>query len=175
MKPSELREFIRPLISEEVSKQLPKLLFEMLGSQPKNVIKESEVSKKVMPPTGKKPISNSLNVVNPPAQRKPLKKFASNPILNEILNETVPGLPDTLYGNQPSVDLEGAGFSTIGDVRHMLDESIISSSEEPISEPIHNDPNPLSNLFNKNFKAILEKSKEKGLGGRNPSSVIQNW
>ncbi len=45
MKANELRDFIRPLIleevREEVQRQLPKLLFEMLGSQSKPMLRES--------------------------------------------------------------------------------------------------------------------------------------
>ncbi len=179
MKANELREFIRPMVVEEVQKLLPKLLFEMLSNQSKPVIRESVSNVKTTAPVNRN-VETRPQQVSP--QKKPMKKFTSNPILNQILNETTPGLPSTQYGAGPSVDLEGAGFSSVGsgisdgfneEIRQIMNESV---TQEIQAEPVESSvPNPLANLFNKDFGAILRKSKEKGLGSANASSIIQNW
>jgi hypothetical protein len=178
MKANELKELIRPLIAEEVQKQLPKLLFEMLGSQSKTVVRESVTpSKQEVFPTNRKPPQQQYQQ---PAvqQKKPIKKFVKDPILNQILNETTPGLPQTPYGSS-IVDLDSGGFEKIGGMSEEFRTEMRTLMGEGInSEEIVNETQPLpnvQNLFNKDFKSILNKSKEKGGGGNSFSGIIQNW
>jgi hypothetical protein len=186
MKASEFKAVIKQLVIEEVerevqrqvSKQLPKLLFEMLRQKPQNInqilVKEDVASDpEDTPITKKMPLTINNNVI--PEQKKIIKKYTKDPVLNAILNETVPGLPQT--GNDVGVPLPN--FSKIGvseefvdEMKEILNESstTISADSETTEEPTGTD---LSKLFNKNFKAILDQSKKRH--GGNFSNVLQNW
>lgn len=184
MKTSELKEFIRPIIMEEVKKevqkQLPKLLFEMLAHKNnKQIVKEVN--------NGDDPVEETIVERRPtpalktnpqPTQKKVIKKYVKDPLLNQILNETTPGLPQTPYGTS-LVDLSGGGFDKVGvsdefknDMRQLMSESVDETGEISQEPP---QPSPIPNLFNKNFKAILDKSKQKGIGGGGFSNVLQGW
>ena len=160
MKANELRDFIRPLVAEEVQKQLPKLLFEMLGQQPKAVIRESAtiIAPKI---SSQQPIT--------PQQPKPIKRYAKNPMLNAVLNETVPGLPATPYGNMgiPIPDFNKVGVSEefMGNIREIMNENVSVPTNTPEPETGTAGIPNLANLFNKDFKSILEKSKKIKPGG----------
>jgi hypothetical protein len=191
MKANEFKEVIRQLVIEEVkkevSKQLPKLLFEMLGQQAKPVIRESSPISQTIPQQ-KRPIDEEIAPKfqklpgTIPAAPRPMKKYSSNPVLNQILNETTPGLPSMSEGI-PLPGLENGGFEKIGggvsdefkaEMRQLMSEGV--EMPEPIQEQVEESSGPdLSKLFNKDFKAILNKSKERGVGGGNFSNIIQEW
>lgn len=103
MKKQELVEIIRTVVREEINNALPQYLMEILAeriaSQP--VITED-----------KQPIQASAQKKKPSvAFETPIKKspvqaprtFSSNPIFNQILNETVGGIPDESSVSVPSV------------------------------------------------------------------------
>lgn len=174
MKANELKSLIRQLVKEEVQSQLPKLLFEMLGSQTnKSVVTETSS-------VTNRPITNKVLGTTPPAVKKPIKTYAKDPILNQILNETTPGLPQSPYGVPPvdlgqSFDKIGVSDEFMGEMNNILNENVTHFQQQPAPTPEVSsaDPTDLSRLFNKNFKAILNKSKEKS--GGNFSGIIQNW
>lgn len=164
MKASQLREFIRPLIQEEVKKQLPKLLFEILGAQTnKQMVRESN--------SADDPIEDSIpqrkNLgVNPPKQSPPppkkLKTYVKDPVLNQILNETTPGLPSTSYVDSgvpiPNFSKVGVSDDFMGEMRQILNESESPQPQMMQEEVVQSDGPDLSKLFNKDFSAILKKS-----------------
>ena len=188
MKANEFKAIIRALVIEEVqtavakevAKQLPKLLFEMVGQQPRSVVAESRQ------PVLAKPQSVPQGKPTPPPvpqQQKPQKRYAKDPLLNAILNETTPGLPSTYDQGVPLPDFSKVGVSEefMGEMRELMTEGSVPEesytqmpqqmAEEQYVEPT-NGPD-LNKLFNKNFKAILDKSKA-GHGG-SFSNVLQSW
>lgn len=177
MKANELRDFIRPLIQEEVKKQLPKLLFEILGAQTNNkqVVQESarrhDPADDPIEPTST-PVYRQQFKPAPipqkmaPVQPKKLKQYVKDPKLNAILNETTPLQQTSL---DTGVDLGAVGFNKIGvsdefmgEMRTLMNEGYSPEEEHyapPVAEPVEETPeSKLTNLFNKDFSAILKKS-----------------
>lgn len=174
---------VKEEVQKEVSRQLPKLLFEMLGQQPKPVVREQAAPQRQVART--QPIRRNREddpieeqVIQQP---KTVKRYVKDPRLNAVLNETTPGLPSTPYGNQgvplPDFDkIGGVSEEFKSEMREILHEDV--SIPQPVPEVVEEAPAPsgqvdLSKLFNKPFKAILEKSK-KGHGG-GMSGVLQSW
>lgn len=94
MKKTELVEIIRTLVKEEIHNALPQLLMEVLAekmTENSAAILESKDQPITLP---KNP---SFNVqLDSPTTKQPTsapKIFTKNPILNQILNETVGGVP----------------------------------------------------------------------------------
>lgn len=83
MNKTELIEIIRGVVKEEVNASMSQLLAEVFVS------KLNEGSSAAKPVAARKP----QPVAPPPAPVAPLKKYSSNPILNQILNETKGGVP----------------------------------------------------------------------------------
>ena len=185
MKASEFKAVIRRLVIEEVeqevqrqvAKQLPKMLFEMLGQKPQ--VQPKTVQQTVV----REDISSDPDFVPTPIQpqKKVVKRYAKDPMLNAILNETTPGLPQTQYA-ETGVPLPN--FDKLGDVSEEFKtemREILNEGREPqtvVEEISKESATPsvgpdLSKLFNKNFKAILDQSK-KGHGG-SFSGAIQSW
>lgn len=191
MKASEFKAVIKQLVIEEVerevqrqvSKQLPKLLFEMLGHRPVAPVPQTVVRENVSSDPDAAPVPRKTqNIVPQQLQKKVVKKYAKDPILNAILNETTPGLPQT--GIDEGIPLPqfakiGVSQEFIGEMKDILNESNIVSTQPQTEEVIEEiQPTPssgpdLSKLFNKNFKAILDQSK-RGHSG-NFSGAIQSW
>lgn len=194
MKASEFKAVIRQLVIEEVerevqrqvAKQLPKMLFEMLGQRPpvvtsaqQTIVKEDLASDPDALPTPRKVVAP----VPQQPQKKVIKKYAKDPILNAILNETTPGLPQTGIDTGvplPHFNKVGVSQEFLGEMKELLSESNVSPSpvEPQVEEMVEEPPVPsagpdLSKLFNKNFKAILDQSK-KGHSG-NFSGALQSW
>ncbi len=94
-KSDQLKQIIREIVHEEIQKELPNLIPSVL----------SEIL------TGKKTISEKHEAEdffssikkedNSSKQPKPPKKYSTNPLINQILNETEGGVPqDVSYGHQ---------------------------------------------------------------------------
>jgi hypothetical protein len=183
MKSDDFKNIIRKIVVEEVKKevqnQLPKLLFEMLGSKAQTIT-ASTVSTTPKPKVAL--VKEHQTKTNQPPQQKPLKQYVKNPILNQILNETSPGLPQSSYGTSVLAGLDGEFDKTtvsdefVGELNNILTEQ---HNPTHTPEPTNNSPTPglnLSKLFNKPFKAILDKSKEKSGGGGFGGAVSrQDW
>lgn len=188
MKANEFKAIIRRLIIEEiereverqVSKQLPKLLFEMLGQKPsqQTMVREDIASDPDAMPIPRK-VQPQVALPTAVPQKKVTKRYAKDPVLNAILNETTPGLPQTgIDTGVPLPNFERVGVSQefMGEMKEILNESSNLTNVEPeemIEQPTPSAGPDLSKLFNKNFKAILDQSK-KGHSG-NFSGAIQSW
>lgn len=168
MKANQFKEVIRKIVAEEVKKevsqQLPKLLFEMLGQTPKTVVRETRQPQQVrqmVTNDGSDPDSDPIL----PPKPKTMKRYVKDPKLNAILNETTPGLPQTPYGSgipigTPDFNKVGVSDEFMGEMRQLMNEGM--ESEPQMSEEVPSDGPDLSKLFNKNFKAILDQSMKRG-------------
>jgi len=192
MKASEFKAVIKQLVIEEVehevqrqvSKQLPKVLFEMLGQKSSvTTVQQTLVREDIASDPDAAPVPRKVPAPLPQQQpqKKVIKKYAKDPILNAILNETTPGLPQTGIDTGvplPNFNKVGVSQEFLGEMKDLLSESNVPSIQSQVEEVIEESPMPsagpdLSKLFNKNFKAILDQSK-RGHSG-NFAGAIQNW
>lgn len=129
MKKDELVEIIRTLVKEEIHNTLPQLLMEVLAEKMNEnsaSILENKVEKKQATPA--------------PAPRKPVapqtpKQYTNNPILNQVLNETVGGLP------------QEAESSSAIDVLNNLTPQQLNENKEVAG---------VANALNKDYRALLK-------------------
>ena len=95
MKKTELVEIIRTLVKEEVNNALPQLLMEVLAEKMvQNSTSLLETTKST--PSSQAPRRAPSVSFDAPIKQQPAttpKTFSSNPILNQVLNETVGGIP----------------------------------------------------------------------------------
>ena len=97
MKKQELVEIIRTLVKDEVNNALPQLLMEVLAEK---ITQNSSALVETDKPTSIQRIAQKKSSINvgfdAPLKQAPVqapKTFSSNPIFNQVLNETVGGVP----------------------------------------------------------------------------------
>ena len=171
-KTSVLKKLIEQLVIKEVKKQVPILLQELLHDDAST--HEDVVEERILTPLDakRKSFKEMLgNTVPPQINQVPkeIKKYSKDPMINQILNETVNDLGARESGRAPAVGLDG-GFQSqeIGDDGVVLNESISSpalrQSIPQVADSVLDfkgkDP-AVDNLMKWDFKAILEKSKSK--------------
>jgi hypothetical protein len=105
MKKTELVEIIRTLVKEEVNNALPQLLMEVLAEkmvQNSNSLVETKkpTEQQQVAPRRAPSVSFEGSMKQPPVQAP--KTFTTNPILNQVLNETVGGVPQEESVSTPS-------------------------------------------------------------------------
>lgn len=102
MNKKELVEIIRTVVREEINESLPQYLMEVLAEriagQP--VITERKESNIPVTPRKKPSVAFEAPIKQVPVQAP--RTFSSNPIFNQILNETVGGIPDESSVSVPS-------------------------------------------------------------------------
>jgi len=102
MNKKELLEIIRTVVREEINNSLPQYLMEVLAeritAQP--VITEQKEPTIPVEPRKKPSVSFEAPIKKAPVQAP--RTFSSNPIFNQILNETVGGVPDESSVSVPS-------------------------------------------------------------------------
>ena len=148
MKKNELVDIIRTIVKEEVHNALPQLLMEVLAekmSENSAAILESKKQQEQAP--AKKP---NFNV----GLEEPLKKqsvpvpkvFTKNPLLNQVLNETVGGIPTEEQTSTPSAI----------DVIKTLPKEALNENKEVAAVA-----NALTRDYSKLIKAADAKAKAK--------------
>ena len=102
MNKKELVEIIRTVVREEINESLPQYLMEVLAEriagQP--VITERKESNIPVTPRKKPSVAFEAPIKQAPVQAP--RTFSSNPIFNQVLNETVGGIPDENSVSVPS-------------------------------------------------------------------------
>lgn len=145
MKKNELVEIIRTLVKEEVNNALPQLLMEVLAEKMTENSAAILESKSQPATLAKKPNFNvqlESPVTKQPAQ--PPKIFTKNPVLNQILNETVGGVPQ-----------EQSAPSAI-DTIQTLPKEVLNENKEVAAVA-----NALTRDYSKLLKAVDAKAKAK--------------
>lgn len=148
MKKNELVDIIRTIVKEEVNEALPQLLMEVLAEKiTKNSEAILESTKSSKPISTKKP---NFNVgLDEPVKKQPVqapKVFTKNPILNQILNETVGGVP---------VEEEVTTPSAIDMIKTLPKEALNENKEVAAVA------NALTRDYSKLLKAVDAKAKAK--------------
>ena len=102
MNKKELVEIIRTVVREEINDSLPQYLMEVLAeritAQP--VITEQKEPTIPTAPRKKPSVAFEAPIKQAPVQAP--RTFSSNPIFNQVLNETVGGIPDENSVSVPS-------------------------------------------------------------------------
>lgn len=156
MKKSELQEMIRLVVREEIEKSLPQFLMEVLAEKITNsqpVISEARTQPASATPSltpnqlaakRKAMVGFESPIKQPPVQAP--KIFSKNPILNEVLNQTVGGVP--------TEDEAAMMAPSVLDKVQSLDESV--THENPAIAAV---AGALTRDYSKLLKAADEKAK----------------
>lgn len=142
MKKNELVDIIRTLVKEEVHNALPQLLMEVLAEK----LTGQEVLTEKVVEAPKRKINVGLESPIKQAPIQATKLFTKNPILNQVLNETVGGVPQ---------EAETTTKSTL-DVIKTLPKEVLNENKEVAAVA-----NALTRDYSKLIKAADEKAKAK--------------
>ena len=142
MKKNELIEIIRTLVKEEVHNTLPQLLMEVLAE--KLTGQEVLTEKVVEAPKRRVNVGLEAPIKQAPAQTP--KVFTKNSILNQVLNETVGGIPQ---------EVESSTQSTL-DVIKTIPQEMLNENKEVAAVA-----NALTRDYSKLIKAADAKARAK--------------
>jgi hypothetical protein len=152
-----LKKLIRGIIKEELQEclptMIPKVLSEILsGNTSGNVISETITRKS-------SPLQSAVsNKKVEPVQSKQLKRYTQNEVLNKILNETKPGLPQmgSYVGYDSELQTEGSGPGIIA-------EQIIPKTDEQAA---------VLNVITKDFRSVMKAIDKKKSGGMGMAASV---
>lgn len=102
MNKKELVEIIRTVVREEINNALPQYLMEVLAERITAQAVITEEKQSIQVSTQRK---NPSVIFSEPVKKAPVqtpRTFSSNPIFNQVLNETVGGIPDENSVSVPS-------------------------------------------------------------------------
>lgn len=157
MKSNELKEIIRSIIKEELDKTLPtlipKILSEVLSGRQSSTIQSNQ------------PIVSTKTVVKESVQKpKEIKKYSSNPILNEILNQTTVKIP-----NEGSM----TGLDSVFKSQAFAGMQINESVEEPSPvAPVTEEQGKVMNVLNRDFRSLMKAVDKKKQSGSIGSGMV---
>lgn len=155
MKADQFKQLIRSIVQDELKKLLPTLV--------PQIVAEALGGKSVKPrqSTNEDFFENLKNEMSPPplpTAPKQIKKFSSNPLLNQVLNETQGGVPqDVSYGSQmqrPNFSKPGAQPLNIQTPLPILNEETKAQAELGVFKD-----------YRKLMKTIDVKKKQGSFGG----------
>jgi hypothetical protein len=140
MRPETLLEIINEIVQKEVKKQVNEQIAKLIksGVLSYNGSKKQLTTSESVNSRGERPISNTKRSTNK-------KKFTTNPILNDILNETAPFSADHRIGHMGMNDINTAmGIPTDTTVYETVafnsgDVNSIRSAATPSVQPTGND------------------------------------
>ena len=148
MKKTELVDIIRNLVKEEVHNALPQLLMEVLAEKmtenSMSILESSKTSKHSSPRKPQINVELESSLKQPPIQAP--KIFTNNPVLNQVLNETVGGIPIEETTSTP----------TAIDVIKSLPKEALNENKEVAAVA-----NALTRDYSKLLKAVDAKAKAK--------------
>jgi len=147
MKKNELVDIIRTIVKEEVHNALPQLLMEVLAE--KMTENSATILESNKTPTTKQKSPNFNVGLEEPLKKQPIqapKMFTKNPLLNQVLNETVGGVPTEEQTSTPSAI----------DVIKTLPKEALNENKEVAAVA-----NALTRDYSKLIKAADAKAKAK--------------
>ena len=157
MKSNELKELIRSVIKEELNKTLPtlipKVLAEILSGNQSNVIQSNEqtiLTKTVVKESVQKP--------------KEIKKYSSNPILNDILNQTVVKIP-----SEVTMSVLDSSFKSQAFAGMQMNESV--ETPQPAA-PVTEEQGKVMNVLNRDFRSLMKAVDKKKQSGSIGSGMV---
>ncbi len=157
MKSNELKEIIRTVIKEELDKTLPtlipKVLTEILSGKQSNVIQSNQINKTPVQESVQKP--------------KEVKKYSSNPVLNEILNQTVVKIPNE--GSMAGLD---SNFKSQAFAGMQINETV--ETPQPVA-PVTEEQGKVMNVLNRDFRSLMKAVDKKKQSGSIGSGRMKCW
>jgi len=154
MKSNELKEIIRTVIKEELDKTLPtlipKVLTEILSRKQSNVIQSNQINKTPVQESVQKP--------------KEVKKYSSNPVLNEILNQTVVKIPNE--GSMAGLD---SNFKSQAFAGMQINETV--EPPQPVA-PVTEEQGKVMNVLNRDFRSLMKAVDKKKQSGSIGSGMV---
>ena len=154
MKSNELKEIIRSIIKEELDKTLPalipKVLTEILSGKRSDVIQSNQIVKNTVQESVQKP--------------KEIKKYSSNPVLNEILNQTVVKIP-----NEGSIAGIDSTFKSQAFSGMQINETI--ETPQPVA-PVTEEQGKVMNVLNRDFRSLMKAVDKKKQSGSIGSGMV---
>ena len=156
MKSNELKEIIRAVIKEELDKTLPilipKVLTEVLSGKQVPIIDSQTPTKNVVKESVQKP--------------KEIKKYSSNPVLNEILNQTVVKIPreDSMAGLESQ-------FKSQAFAGMQINESVQVSEPEPVA-PVTEEQGKVMDVLKRDFRSLMKAVDKKKQNGTIGSGMV---
>lgn len=151
MKKEELVSIIRGVVREEVERALPNLLVEILASK---VAGQEVVTERAVPaPRRQTPVV------------KPQKQFSSNPILNQVLNETQGGVP-----GDPEESLVSADMPVPGQQVSILDK-VKGITKQELSE--NKEVAGVLNVLKRDFRQVVRAADKKAANVPAPNFKMQ--
>jgi hypothetical protein len=154
MKSNELKEIIRTVIREELDKTLPtlipKVLTEILSGKQSNVIQSNQISKNPVQESVQKP--------------KEIKKYSNNPVLNDILNQTVVKIPSD--GSMVGLD---SNFKSQAFAGMQMNESVETPQQ---AAPVTEEQGKVMNVLNRDFRSLMKAVDKKKQSGSMGSGMV---
>lgn len=159
MNKKDLIEIVRTIVREEVDRALPQLLMEVLAEKIVNkpvVTEEQQPAASPTLPRRKAQVGVEAPLKMPPV--KAPKVYTTNPILNQILNETSGGIPHgtdelSLIAEAESHPVPGMGATVHDVIRQASPEQL---AENPAVASV---ANALTRDYSKLLKAVDAKAK----------------
>ena len=139
MNKQELKEIIRSIVREEVERALPNVLVEILASK----VGDRELVAESAPVQQRRP-----QVAQQRPQPRAQQKFSSNPILNQILNETQGGVPGDSDSPRVSAEMPvpGAQVSILDKVKGISKQQLAENKEVA----------GVLNVLNRDFRQLVK-------------------
>jgi len=154
MKSNELKEIIRTVIREELDKTLPtlipKVLTEILSGKPSEMIQSNQVVKNTVQESIQKP--------------KEIKKYSSNPVLNDILNQTVVKIPSDV-----SIAGIDSNFRSQAFAGMQINETV--ETPQPVA-PVTEEQGKVMNVLNRDFRSLMKAVDKKKQNGTIGSGMV---
>ena len=156
MKSNELKEIIRAVIREELDKTLPtlipKVLTEVLSGKKMAITDSTSTVKSVVKESIEKP--------------KEIKKYTNNPVLNEILNQTVVKIPreDSMAGLESQ-------FKSQAFAGMQINESVQVSEPEPVA-PVTEEQGKVMDVLKRDFRSLMKAVDKKKQNGTIGSGMV---
>jgi hypothetical protein len=154
MKSNELKEIIRTVIREELDKTLPtlipKVLTEILSGKPSEMIQSNQVVKNTVQESIQKP--------------KEIKKYSSNPVLNDILNQTVVKIPSDV-----SIAGIDSNFRSQAFAGMQINETV--ETPQPVA-PVTEEQGKVMNVLNRDFRSLMKAVDKKKQNGTMGSGMV---
>ena len=169
MKPEDFKKIVRLIVQEELKKQLPALipqvLTEILAGKSKSILSEKAVEQITKPVVSEKQ----------PLQPKEYKKYSNNPLLNDILNETVVKIkpensPYVGYSEKPKSNI-ASNFSVAEESDEIVNFRELNESVEPSTpmvaeiKPVNEEQAKVLSKINRDFRGLMKAVDEKKKGG----------
>lgn len=155
MKKEELVSIIRKIVAEEVARELPNVLVEILASK----VGERELVAESYTEPAPRPIRKAVTTARVP------KQFSTNPILNQILNETQGGVP-----GDPEAELVSGEMPTPGAQVSILDKMrTIPQSQLDENREVAG----VFNVLKKDFRQVVKAMDRSAPRGPTPNFKMQ--